>query len=321
MEPLNNIKMKIYRIAHIFLSDLEGWGFQSEHIRQALGKYILTQFSKEFDPNQKLLFGLTLQDLYEPLLDRVLSIPVKLETTDDPKENPSGECDMAKNVILISGVNYKRLSEDKSRAGYTAYLQSVIFHEYVHALNYIKKLWEEITYDALVLGKNYYSDPEEIRAYRGQMNNFLKETLRLSDYQVKRLMNKYTSDIDRNRKEYLDNIQTGKWSKRDTGYKIASSSDSGKYHYLINCVRANGRSIEEMIAVGKQVSWKEFSSNVSLKDLRYIFGGIYNFNGNKNNGLRIQDDYSVSFWKSKFEGQDCYYIDQSRIEYVFVRNS
>ena len=97
---------------------------------------------------------------------------------------------------------------------------------------------------------------------------------------------------------------------------------NGQYHYITNCTQADGNDIEEMVDNAMQVTYKTFRHHVPLSEIKGVFGDIYDYQ-DKNNGigLRIQNDYAVSFYKSKYQGRPCYYIYHSAIEYVFVKES
>ena len=41
--------------------------------------------------------------------------------------------------------------------------------------------------------------------------------------------------------------------------------------------------------------------------------------GNERGGLRLANDYAVSFFKSIYDGVPCYFIEHSRIEYIWTR--
>ena len=40
--------------------------------------------------------------------------------------------------------------------------------------------------------------------------------------------------------------------------------------------------------------------------------------GSERGGLRLKDDWHVGYFKSTYDGKPCYYIDHSRIEYIFA---
>lgn len=88
------------------------------------------------------------------------------------------------------------------------------------------------------------------------------------------------------------------------------------YRYLTNCISADGESIADMVDQEQQVTWDEFTRHVPLSDLEDMFPQ-YSWHGER--GLLLKDDWAVSFWKSKYQGRDCYFMNHSAIEYIWVR--
>ena len=89
------------------------------------------------------------------------------------------------------------------------------------------------------------------------------------------------------------------------------------FTYLTNCVCARGIDIKKMTDSAKEITYRTFRSKISRKefiDLETSFG----YSVSNDGGLRICNDYTVSFWKSTYRGKPCYYMDHSSIEYVFV---
>jgi len=167
-----------------------------EDYRKALYDYMDEQFPKEFDPRQQLMFGLTMDDLKKAMVDKVLATPIRSYHTEDA---PHGVFSAKDNEIEL----YFDFNKQNSNPRYDAYVRSMLFHEFVHALNFAKKLWDRVTYDALMMGKSYYSDPEEKRAYRAQIRNYLARYLGLGRKKAETLMNRFSSDQSQDRKDWI----------------------------------------------------------------------------------------------------------------------
>jgi len=76
------------------------------------------------------------------------------------------------------------------------------------------------------------------------------------------------------------------------------------------CVEAKGEDIEAMTEKAREISCKTFSRHCDTEELERSLGyGAW---------LRMANDYAVSFYKSKYCGKPCYYLDHSRIEHVFL---
>ena len=90
------------------------------------------------------------------------------------------------------------------------------------------------------------------------------------------------------------------------------------FTYLINCVGSTAEKINTMVDQAKEITYDTFVKNVSIKELEDMFP-FYEWGPGKKGGLRLKDDYAVSYYRSKYEGEPAYYIDHSAIEYVFTR--
>lgn len=171
-----------------------------ERFRDPLRVYMLKTFPKEYNPQQLLMFGFSLNDLIDIFLNKILSLKVKIEYD---RENsggmPYGNYDLEDNEIEVGNVNFYANTSDK----YIQYVDSVIYHELIHAVNHNKKLFNKISYDALMLGDKYYSDPEEIRAYSSQIKDFLMGRLGFSRKQSEEMMNRFSSDSSNTRRNWI----------------------------------------------------------------------------------------------------------------------
>ena len=176
---------------------------------EPLMRYMQRMFS-EYDPKQLLMFGLKTEDLIKPMVEKVLSLPIDVEYTTNTDQNPYAHFTFENELkIEVFGVNYKKYKNDIAKAGYGRYVDAVVYHELVHAVNYFKKLYDRINY-SFADDIKYYKDPEEVRAYFSMMKDFLIGVLGISESQVLRMMNKYTTDIGPKRKEYMEDILKGK---------------------------------------------------------------------------------------------------------------
>jgi len=202
---------------------------------EPLRKYIKKKISSEYNEQQMLLFGFAMDDFINPLINRIMSIPIEIiDYTNDPKQNPSGSFSHQDFKIYIENVNESKYFKDQYRAGYANYVNGVIFHEMVHAVDYIKKLYDSVSYNALEMGKKYYHDPEEIRAYRAMMKDFLEDELKIPAWRVRKMMAKYTTDLDAGRSQWLQEIQESKVAKNTNWYKKAQEIFSGTYYHGSN---------------------------------------------------------------------------------------
>jgi hypothetical protein len=73
--------------------------------------------------------------------------------------------------------------------------------------------------------------------------------------------------------------------------------------------------IEEMVDRAREISFSTFAKRCAYLDLAQSMGYALS----KRKGLKLQDDYSVSFYKSFFKGKPCYFMVQSAIEWIFTQ--
>ena len=92
------------------------------------------------------------------------------------------------------------------------------------------------------------------------------------------------------------------------------------YVYFSNCVHLNGQDIEEMVDQAIDITWRTFRQYVNLEHLKELYPfNYYDWKpGKGDGGLRLKDDWAVSYHRSWFRGVRCYYIQHSGIEYVFL---
>jgi len=84
-----------------------------------------------------------------------------------------------------------------------------------------------------------------------------------------------------------------------------------KYQYLTCCVDSTAEAIDAMTEQARQITARTFFKHVSRAEVIDRFGY-------SRMGLKPENDYAVSFWKSKYKGMPCYYMEHSRIEYIWT---
>lgn len=87
-----------------------------------------------------------------------------------------------------------------------------------------------------------------------------------------------------------------------------------KFSYCTNCTSAKARHLEPMVDNAKEITFKTFMKHVDLDEMRGIFQ-MYDWG--RSGGLKMKDDFMVSYYKSKYRGKPCYYVEHSCIEYIF----
>jgi hypothetical protein len=98
------------------------------------------------------------------------------------------------------------------------------------------------------------------------------------------------------------------------------NTPTGRFHYKTCCVQADGDDIHAMVEQAQQITWATFKQHVSPTDLlEFERNGGYD-TGHERGGLRLSKDWAVSYWRSTYQGQPCYYLEHSSIEYVYTRD-
>ena len=90
-----------------------------------------------------------------------------------------------------------------------------------------------------------------------------------------------------------------------------------KFHYLRCCVDFPSGEVEhltQMIDDAVDITYGTFIRHVDWKTVSDMF----EYERHPNQGLTLKDDFHVSYHKSKFKGETCYYVRHSAIEYIFV---
>jgi hypothetical protein len=84
--------------------------------------------------------------------------------------------------------------------------------------------------------------------------------------------------------------------------------------YLTNCVNSDGDAINAMIDAARQISRRTFLRYVDRDSLRDIERQL----GYSARGLRMANDWHVTYHRSTFNGRPCCYFVHSAIEYLVV---
>lgn len=102
---------------------------------------------------------------------------------------------------------------------------------------------------------------------------------------------------------------------RKKNYPTPSKDRGGKYFYFTNCVGLSGSDVDELHKMKDdsiEITWRTFSKHVNPDDVFEIFPDY------KSGELKIDDDYAVGFYRSKFKGKRCYFLRHSSIEYIWI---
>ena len=91
-----------------------------------------------------------------------------------------------------------------------------------------------------------------------------------------------------------------------------------RYTYETCCVHSTAEKIGAMTEAARPVTLRTLARHCAgLAEWARAQG----YSTGRERGLRLKDDWAVSFHKSSYDGRPCYYIDHSRIEYVWTREA
>jgi hypothetical protein len=94
------------------------------------------------------------------------------------------------------------------------------------------------------------------------------------------------------------------------------------YRYITNCISARARDIEAMTDCAREITYDTLIKHVGIKEVSSVYPfDQYDWGSGKQNALRLKGDFMVAYWKSTYRGKPCYYIEHSRIEYIFVQDN
>lgn len=84
-----------------------------------------------------------------------------------------------------------------------------------------------------------------------------------------------------------------------------------KATYLTCCVNSTARLIDNMVGIAKEITCKTFlrRADIDVESFGYVRRG---------KGLKLQNDWYVRFYKSRYGGKLCYYMVHSATEYIYT---
>lgn len=86
-------------------------------------------------------------------------------------------------------------------------------------------------------------------------------------------------------------------------------------NFVGSCVQLDGDDISDMVEQATEITASTFKRNIGNNSYSWLSQEL-GYSDLPN--LSLATDYHVSFHKSKYQGQRCYYCRWSAIEYVFV---
>ena len=89
-----------------------------------------------------------------------------------------------------------------------------------------------------------------------------------------------------------------------------------KFQYLHSCVESDSQSIDDMLDRAIEVTYQTIRRRCAgFLDWACSLG----YDRSRAHGLTIRDDWHVGYFKSVYRGQQCYFVQWSGIEYIWVK--
>lgn len=90
-----------------------------------------------------------------------------------------------------------------------------------------------------------------------------------------------------------------------------------RFTFHTTCVGSTAELIHAMQDRAREVSWRTFRRHCAgLDEIARTLG--YSHPKARDGGLHLCKDWAVSFYRSRYDGQPCYYMDHSRIEHIWL---
>jgi hypothetical protein len=91
------------------------------------------------------------------------------------------------------------------------------------------------------------------------------------------------------------------------------------YKFKISCIDSKPELIEQMVENAREIKYDSLKKFVPVAELMKLFPDYLWGKGNVSQStLKLRNDRHVKFFGSNYDGQKCFYIVHSAIEYVFT---
>jgi len=89
--------------------------------------------------------------------------------------------------------------------------------------------------------------------------------------------------------------------------------------YLTCCVASTAAKIRAMRDRERRIGYATARKAIGGETLDDWASAMRYDTGSERGGLRLQNDFAVSYYRSVYDGKPCVFIEHSAIEYIFVR--
>ena len=90
------------------------------------------------------------------------------------------------------------------------------------------------------------------------------------------------------------------------------------WYYHTCCVNSTAELIHALVDDAEDIEYEEFRDAVGGEEVDKFAADMKYDTGDETGGLRLEDDWHVSYHKSKYGGEPCYYLQHSGIEYIWL---
>lgn len=89
-------------------------------------------------------------------------------------------------------------------------------------------------------------------------------------------------------------------------------------NYETCCVNSTGPLIRAMVEAAREISYATARKAIGGAVLDDWAKGMSYDTGRERGGLRLKNDWHVSYHRSEYDGRPCVYVRHSAIEYIFT---
>lgn len=89
------------------------------------------------------------------------------------------------------------------------------------------------------------------------------------------------------------------------------------WQFITSCVSAKGEDIDTMNRAAVEVTYRTMLRHVgdSFIEMQGQLG--YDTHGKRETGLRMKNDWHVGYYRSTYQGKQCFFFRWSHIEHIF----
>ncbi len=90
------------------------------------------------------------------------------------------------------------------------------------------------------------------------------------------------------------------------------------WHFTTTCVTSTAELINALIESERQITYRSFRRALGGAELDWWAAGMSYDTGSQRGGLRLKDDWHVSYYRGEFDGRPALFIRHSAIEHVWT---